>query len=181
MLTRPCVSSASLSSLRRAATLALAGCAVVTFAQSPASTDPIPPEPTSWQPLSTTSQMTGSIRTAPGNLTLVGHAIPLGSPQILSGKPLSNAATLFSTKLVPGSAAALYKVAIPASFRLHENNTLCDKQPTTWLLLLRTPSGLDKGLNLAAFSGSARPDLSPAAVNNSTALCSTFGYVPAGS
>jgi len=66
----------------------------------------------------------------------------------------------------------LYRVSIPADKRFLHKNTLCGSDETQWVVTLAA----GKTLQVAFFSGSSIPVLTPEAVGNSGSLCGTYSY-----
>ena len=140
------------------------------------SVDPVLHGNARWSPVSNTAEsITGPIETSPGTIRLAGRIVPLNLAHALAGQQLKEAAALFPITPTASTAAAIYRVSIPASLALKNKNTICGKQTATWLVLINTDADLD----LAVFSGPSQPNLTPAVVSNSTSLCGTLIYTAA--
>jgi hypothetical protein len=66
----------------------------------------------------------------------------------------------------------LYRLNIAASKRMLHKNTLCGAEDTQWMATYT----VGKTLQVAFFSGSKMPTLTPDALANTTNLCGTFTY-----
>jgi hypothetical protein len=66
----------------------------------------------------------------------------------------------------------LYRLSIPSDKKLMHKNTLCGGEDTQWLATYTT----GRSLQLAFFSTSKMPVLTPEAMTNDSSLCGIFGY-----
>jgi hypothetical protein len=66
----------------------------------------------------------------------------------------------------------LYRLSIPSDKKLMHKNTLCGGEDTQWLATYTT----GRTLQLAFFSTSKMPILTPDALTNDSSLCGVFGY-----
>ena len=66
----------------------------------------------------------------------------------------------------------LYRLSIPSDKKLLHKNTLCGGEDTQWLATYTT----GRTLQLAFFSTSKMPVLTPDALANDSSLCGVFGY-----
>ena len=72
-----------------------------------------------------------------------------------------------------GATGTLYRVEIPGAKKFLHSNTLCGAEDTEWIATYVTR----RDLQLAFFSGSSMPVLTPEALSNSTNLCGLYSYV----
>lgn len=107
----------------------------------------------------TATAITGDIQLSPTRLIMANGAM---LPLAVDSDPKA-----FGTSSGP-QAARILKVTKPADPKLLNGNTLCGA-PVRWIAVYRGAGG--KELNLAAFSGMARPT-----GENGTGLCGTFLY-----
>jgi hypothetical protein len=84
----------------------------------------------------------------------------------------AEAAALFNLDK-PTGAGNLYRLDIPAGKRFLHHNTLCGVEDTQWIATWVE----GRTLQLAFFSGSAMPALTPDTLNNNSSLCGTFTYM----
>jgi hypothetical protein len=66
----------------------------------------------------------------------------------------------------------LYRLSIPSDKKLLHKSSLCGGEPTQWLATYST----GRILQLAFFSTSRMPVLTPEALTNNSNLCGVFGY-----
>lgn len=71
----------------------------------------------------------------------------------------------------PGS-GNLYRLSIPSDKKMLHKNTLCGGEDTQWLATYST----GRTLEIAFFSTSKMPVLTPEAMNNNSDLCGVFAY-----
>jgi hypothetical protein len=79
----------------------------------------------------------------------------------------------FPAESSAGGTANLYRLSIPADKKFLRKNTLCGSDDTQWVAAYATGNNLQ----LAFFSGSHIPTLTPDALANSATLCGIFSYV----
>ena len=72
-----------------------------------------------------------------------------------------------------GGTANLYRLSIPSDKKFLHKNTLCGSDDTQWVAAYATGNTLQ----VAFFSGSHIPTLTPDALANSATLCGIFSYV----
>ena len=85
--------------------------------------------------------------------------------------PAEGAAAFNTDPHAPGG-GYLYRLAVPAAKRFQHHNTLCGSEVTQWMATYVQ----GRELQVAFFSGSKMPVLTPDALANSTDLCGTFTY-----
>ena len=78
----------------------------------------------------------------------------------------------FPAESSAGGTANLYRLSIPADKKFLHKNTLCGSDDTQWVAAYATGNTLQ----LAFFSGSHIPTLTPDALANSSTLCGIFSY-----
>ncbi len=98
--------------------------------------------------------------------------VPFWIAQIRTLTPDELAAT-FPAESSAGGTANLYRLSIPADKKFLHKNTLCGSDDTQWVAAYATGNNLQ----LAFFSGSHIPTLTPDALANSATLCGIFSYV----
>jgi len=128
--------------------------------------------------MSTTSMgITGDILETTDELVIQNQHLKLTPVRKLENQELTDAAGLLNATINSETRAQLYKTHLPANTRLHSSNTLCGRSATSWVVMLHT---VDKeggiNLDLAFFSGSQQPNLTPAVISTSRDLCGTFWY-----
>jgi hypothetical protein len=135
-------------------------------------------QPTSWFAVSTTAMgITGDIKFSMNALRINRHTYNLKLVHPLDERDLQNASLLMSYNQVPlNQDAYLFKTTIPKNSPMLGSNTPCGTKNIEWVLAIIT-KGKQDYLDLAFFSGAALPDLSPPAINRSTELCGTYGYL----
>jgi hypothetical protein len=82
------------------------------------------------------------------------------------------AAAFDADRNVPGG-GNLYRLEVPADKKFQHRNTLCGSDETQWMATWASGSELQ----VAFFSGAKMPVLTLDALNGSSALCGTFGFV----
>jgi hypothetical protein len=121
--------------------------------------------------------ITGDITETKDQFVIQHQHLKLTPMRKLEGRDLEYSAELLNATLSSETRGELYKTYLPANTHLQSTNTLCGRNVTSWVVALRT---IDRNghsnLNLAFFSGSKQPDLTPAAIGNSKEICSTFWY-----
>ena len=78
----------------------------------------------------------------------------------------------FGLDAVPAGTGNLYRLSIPSDKKLLHKNTLCGDEPTQWLVTYST----GRTLQMAFFSTSKMPVLTPEAMTNNSDLCGVFAY-----
>jgi hypothetical protein len=171
------MSVAFTTSLRQLSVMvSLSCCGVALLASHPtiAQSDP----PIKWTAMSTTAMgITGDIIETKDQLVIQHQHLKLTPVRKLEGRDLGYSAKLLYATLNNETRGELYKTYLPANAHLQGTNTLCGRNATSWIVVLHTVDrngGIN--LDLAFFSGSEQPDLTPAAISNSRELCSTFWY-----
>ena len=131
------------------------------------------PHTSHWKATSKTARaITGDISLSDTSLRMHGKTYPTRENVPLNAGELRDAAVLFA---IPSGAEAqgeFRRIYIATRTRLVQNNTLCPRD-AQWMLTLTTKA---KTLEIAFFSGEAKPDITPSALDNSTHLCGTFYY-----
>lgn len=79
----------------------------------------------------------------------------------------------FPAESSAGGTANLYRLSIPSDRKFLHKNTLCGSDDTQWVAAYAS----GHTLQLAFFSGSHIPTLTPDALANSSTLCGIFSYV----
>jgi hypothetical protein len=92
--------------------------------------------------------------------------------QIRTLTPAELSAAFGADASTPG-AGNLYRLSIPSDKKLMHKNTLCGGEDTQWLATYTT----GRTLQLAFFSTSKMPVLTPEAFTNNSDLCGIFSYV----
>ncbi len=124
-----------------------------------------------WRAASSTAKsITGDIAITDGKLYI--NFFPFTLAQIRKLQPAETGA-VFVGEGNGGGAGALYRLSIPASKRFLRHNSLCGSEETQWMVTSLVGGSLD----VAFFSGSDMPVLTPEAMANSTDLCGTFSFV----
>jgi hypothetical protein len=91
--------------------------------------------------------------------------------QIRALTPAELSAAFNADANTPGS-GNLYRLSIPSDKKLLHKSTLCGGEDTQWLATYST----GRSLQLAFFSTSQMPVLTPEALSNNSNLCGVFGY-----
>jgi hypothetical protein len=151
------------------------------FAAMPDTTRGSGPEQVShWTARSATAEkITGDIESTPTSMTIAGERMPVELVRRLGYDELVDAAGLFSRDLTDETLAGMYRVTAATSAPIPEGNALCGAKETGWILAMITRvNGPDYGqeLQIAAFSGAEQPNLKPAVLAKSKALCGTYAY-----
>ena len=123
-----------------------------------------------WRATSTTAKhITGDVA-----LTSEKISINFSSYWIAQIRPLTPAelSAAFGADASAPGAGNLYRLSIPSDKKLMHKNTLCGGEDTQWLATYTT----GRTLQLAFFSTSKMPVLTPDALANDSALCGVFGY-----
>ncbi len=133
--------------------------------------------------LSTVAQDTGywratsnSAKHITGDVALSGEKISINFSsywiaQIRTLTPAELSAAFNADANAPGS-GNLYRLSIPSDKKLLHKSTLCGGEDTQWLATYST----GRSLQLAFFSTSQMPVLTPEALSNNSNLCGVFGY-----
>ncbi|MGA8940362.1 MAG: hypothetical protein WB439_14460 [Acidobacteriaceae bacterium] len=112
-----------------------------------------------------------------GDVALTGEKISINFStywiaQIRSLTPAELGAAFGADTNTPNGSGNLYRLSIPGDKRLLHKNTLCGGEDIQWLATYST----GRTLQLAFFSTSHMPVLTPEALNNATNLCGVFEY-----
>lgn len=122
-----------------------------------------------WRAASTTAKgVTGDIAFAGTKITLNFSSFTVA--QIRTLEP-AEAQALFNAD--PGGNGNLYRLSIPGDKRFLHHNTLCGTEDTQYAITY--VAGHD--LQVAFFSGSSIPTLTPEAITGSDRLCGIYSYV----
>jgi hypothetical protein len=117
----------------------------------------------------TASSVTGDISFSGDKITLNFVSFIIADIRTLT--PAELAATFDDA---PANATGtLYRTSIPGTRRFLHKNTLCGSEDTQWIVT----SSARGSLQLAFFSGSAMPVLTPEARTTATDLCGIYNYV----
>lgn len=117
-----------------------------------------------------------SARTFTGDIVLSSDKIAIGFSRftIAQIRPLqpAEAAAVFDAGSAAPGAGNLYRTSIPAEKHFSHHNTLCGSDETQWVVTWAQ----GHTLQLAFFSGSSMPDLTPNGLANASSLCGTYTY-----
>jgi hypothetical protein len=117
----------------------------------------------------TAASITGDIAISDAKVTINFKSFPLAP--IRSLQP-AEVAAVFDADVNTSPPGNLFRLNVPASFRLLHRNTLCGSDDTQWMATY-----LDgKTLQVAFFSGDDVPVFTMEAMANSTRLCGVFSY-----
>lgn len=123
-----------------------------------------------WQAASSTANsITGDISISSTRVTINFNSFPVAEIRRLSTAEVS---AVFDADSNAGGNGDLYRLNVPAEKRFLHHNTLCGTDDTEWMATY--VSG--HNLWVAFFSGSALPQLTVEAMNNSTNVCGVFTY-----
>jgi hypothetical protein len=118
----------------------------------------------------TAASITGDIVISDAKVTINFKSFPLAP--IRSLQP-AEVAAVFDADVNTAPPGNLFRLSLPASFRLLHRNTLCGSDDTQWMATY-----LDgKTLQVAFFSGDDVPVFTMEAMANSTRLCGVYAYV----
>jgi hypothetical protein len=111
-----------------------------------------------------------------GDIALTGEKISINFTtywiaQIRALTPAELSAAFGIDANAPGT-GNLYRLSIPSDKKMLHKNTLCGSEPTQWLVSYST----GRTLQLAFFSTSKMPVLTPEAMTNNSDLCGIFEY-----
>ena len=134
-------------------------------------------KPIQYFAVSTTAMgITGDVGFSDTKLKIRHRIYPLTLVHSLSNSELLDAAKLFSFVGTPTERDGfLFRTSIPRNAPMEGRNTACGSKDVTWLLVEIIGKNRDS-LNIAFFSGSKVPDISPASIDTSTDLCGTYSY-----
>ena len=125
----------------------------------------------SWRAASTTARgVTGDVMFSGQKIVINFSGFTVA--QIRTLTPAEASAT-FDSDATAGGSGNLYRTSIPAEKKFQHRNTLCGSEETQWIVTY--VSG--KNLEMAMFSGSSMPLLTPEAMADATNLCGTYLYV----
>lgn len=116
-------------------------------------------------------------KTITGDVALTGEKISINFStywiaQIRALTPAELGAAFGADTNAPNGAGSLYRLSIPGDKRLLHKNTLCGGEDVQWLATYTT----GRTLQLAFFSTSHMPVLTPDALAGSSSLCGVFEY-----
>lgn len=124
-----------------------------------------------WRAASTTAKaITGDVALTDEKIAIDYSSFTIAQIRALGPAELSAAFNPESNGVGSGN---LYRLSIPASKRFLHRNTLCGSEETQWMATYVA----GHSLQLAFFSGSKMPVLTPEALADSLNLCGTFSYV----
>jgi hypothetical protein len=133
--------------------------------------------------VSTLAQETGywrassnTAKTVTGDVALTSEKISINFStywiaQIRALTPTELSAA-FGLDANPSGSGNLYRLSIPSDKKLLHKNTLCGGEYTQWMATYST----GRTLELAFFSTSKMPVLTPEAVTDNSNLCGVYGY-----
>ncbi len=125
-----------------------------------------------WRATSSTARhTTGDIGLTSEKISINFSTYWIAQIRALTPAELSAAFGLDVNAPVPGT-GNLYRLSIPSDKKLLHKTTLCGDEPTQWLATYTT----GRSLQLAFFSTSKMPVLTPDAMANDPSLCGIFGY-----
>jgi hypothetical protein len=125
-----------------------------------------------WRATSTTAKhITGDVALTSEKISINFSSYWIAQIRTLTPAELSAAFGTDAAAATPGT-GNLYRLSIPADKKLLHKSTLCGDEPTQWLATYTT----GRTLQLAFFSTSKMPVLTPDAMVNDPALCGVFGY-----
>jgi hypothetical protein len=114
--------------------------------------------------------ITSDVAFAENKITIAFLTFP--AAQIRTLTPSEIGAAFDADTANPAGRGNLYRISIPASRKFLHNNSLCGSDDAQWVATYV----LGKTLQLAIFSGSQIPTLTPEAIATGTDLCGTFTY-----
>jgi hypothetical protein len=119
---------------------------------------------------STAKSITGDVALSGEKISINFSSYWIAQIRTLTPAELSAA---FPAESSAGGTGNLYRLSIPADKKFVHKNTLCGGQDTQWLATYTD----GRTLQLAFFSTSHMPVLTPDALTNSPTLCGIFSYV----
>ncbi|MGA7157311.1 MAG: hypothetical protein WBY53_10710 [Acidobacteriaceae bacterium] len=127
------------------------------------------PETGYWRAAGNTAKsITGDVALNSQKISINFHAYWIAQIRALTPAELSAA---FSADPGVGS-GNLYRLSVPGDQRMQHKNTLCGGEDVQWLATYTN----GRSLQLAFFSTSHMPVLTPDALTNATNLCGVFEY-----
>ena len=124
-----------------------------------------------WRAASTTSKaITGDVAFTDTKIVFNFNAFTLAQIRTLTPAEI---AALFHADPNIATTGNLFRTDVPGEKRFLHKNTLCGSEDTQWVATW--VSG--KTLQMALFSGTPMPTLTPDALANATNLCGTYTYV----
>lgn len=124
-----------------------------------------------WRAASSTAKsITGDVGFSSEKISINYTGFWIAQIRTLTPSELSAA---FAADTTADGAGNLYRLSIPADKKFLHKNTLCGSDDTQWVATYAS----GHTLQLAFFSGSHIPTLTPDALTNSTTLCGVFSYV----
>jgi hypothetical protein len=123
-----------------------------------------------WRATSTTAKhITGDVALTGEKISINFSTYWIAQIRTLTPAELSAA---FGADANASGSGNLYRLSIPSDKKLLHKNTLCGGEDTQWLATYST----GRALQLAFFSTSQMPVLTPDALTNNSNLCGVFGY-----
>ncbi len=113
--------------------------------------------------------VTSDVSFAENKITLAFLVFPAAQIRTLTPAEIGAA---FDADTSAGGTGNLYRISIPATRKFLHNNTLCGTDDAQWVATYV----LGKTLQMAIFSGSKIPTLTPEAISAGDALCGTYTY-----
>ena len=124
-----------------------------------------------WRAASTTSKsITGDVAFTDTKIVFNFYGYTLAQIRTLTPAEI---AALFNTAPDEKATGNLFRTDIPGDKRFLHKNTLCGSEDTQWVATWVS----HKTLQMALFSGTPMPTLTPDALANATNLCGTYTYV----
>ena len=125
-----------------------------------------------WRATSSTARhITGDVALTSEKISINFSSYWIAQIRALTPAELSAAFGLDVNAPAPGT-GSLYRLSIPSDKKLLHKTTLCGDEDTQWLATYTT----GRSLQLAFFSTSKMPVLTPEAMANDPSLCGVFGY-----
>ena len=123
-----------------------------------------------WRATSNTAKhITGDVALSDEKITINFSTYWIAQIRTLTPAELSAA---FNADAGTSATGNLYRLSIPSDKKMLRKSTLCGGEDTQWLATYSS----GRTLELAFFSTSQMPVLTPEALANNTNLCGVFGY-----
>jgi hypothetical protein len=123
-----------------------------------------------WRAASTTAKhITGDVALSDEKISINFSTYWIAQIRTLTSAELSAAFNADATNTATGN---LYRLSIPSDKKMLHKSTLCGGEDTQWLATYSS----GRTLELAFFSTSQMPVLTPEALANNSNLCAIFGY-----
>jgi hypothetical protein len=123
-----------------------------------------------WRAASTTAKhITGDVALSDEKISINFSTYWIAQIRTLTPAELSAA---FNAGASASASGNLYRLSIPSDKKMLHKSTLCGGEDTQWLATYSS----GRTLQLAFFSTSQMPVLTPEALTNNSSLCGIFGY-----